>query len=84
MKVVKKIKETTIGIKLERKQLDAKEVKSKAKASSEYCLNETTFNIQNGDKPWKYILIPHSTVKLNMLLEFLVNMYGIVNLEDLK
>lgn len=84
MKVVKKIKETTIGIKLERKQIDAKEIKSKAKAASEYCLNATTFNIQNEDKPWEYILIPHSVVKLNMSLDFLINTYEIEKLEDLK
>ena len=47
---MKNFKETTVGIKLERKQLDAKGVKYKAKAASEYCLNVTTFNIQNWDK----------------------------------
>ena len=66
------------------KEIDDKDVKAKAKAALEYCLNATAFNIQNGGKPWKYILIPHSVVKLNMSLDFLVNMYGIENLEDLK
>ncbi|MGL5153297.1 MAG: hypothetical protein ACRC7N_22275, partial [Clostridium sp.] len=60
------------------------DVKAKAKAALEYCLNATAFNVENGGKPWKYILIPHSVVKLNMSLDFLVNTYEIEKLEDLK
>ncbi|MDU2683611.1 DEAD/DEAH box helicase [Clostridium sp.] len=66
------------------KEIDDKDVKAKAKAALEYCLNATAFNIQNEGKPWKYVLIPHSVVKLNMSLDFLVNTYGIEKLEDLK
>lgn len=66
------------------KELDANDVKAKAKAALEYCLNATAYNIQNGGKPWKYVLIPHNAVKVNMSLEFLVNMYGIERLEDIK
>ncbi|WP_097033375.1 hypothetical protein [Clostridium tertium] len=66
------------------KEIDDKDVKAKAKAALEYCLNATAFNIQNRGKPWKYILIPHSVVKINMSLDFLVNTYGIEKLEDLK
>lgn len=66
------------------KELDAKDVKAKAKAALEYCLNATAYNIQNGGKPWKYVLIPHNAVKVNMSLEFLVNMYSIEKLEDIK
>ncbi len=66
------------------KEIQYKDVKSKAKAALEYCLNATDFNVKNEGKPWKYVLIPHNAVKLNMSLDFLVNMYGIEKLEDLK
>lgn len=66
------------------KELDAKHVTAKAKVVLEYCLNVTAYNIENEGKLWKYILIIHNEVKINMSLDFLVNTYGIEKLEYLK
>lgn len=62
------------------KEIDDKDVKAKAKAALEYCINATVYNLKNGGKPWKYVLIPHNFVRVNMSLNFLVNEYGIENL----
>lgn len=66
------------------KELNANDVKSKAKAALEYCVNATEYNIQNGGKPWKYLLIPHNVVRLNMSLEFFSKEYEISELNDLE
>jgi type III restriction enzyme len=50
-------------------------VQSKAKAALNYCINATEYNQQINGKPWKYILIPHDAVKLNMSLQYLFNQY---------
>lgn len=54
-------------------------VRSKAKAALNYCINATEYNKQTGGKPWKYILIPHDSVKLNMGLEYLFNQFEVIN-----
>lgn len=51
------------------------EVQSKAKAALLYCKNATEFTTANGGKPWKYVLLPHDSVKLNMSLDYLVKQY---------
>lgn len=40
-------------------------VGAKAKAGVKYCASATEFNLDNGGKPWKYVLIPHDEVSLN-------------------
>ncbi len=42
------------------------EVQEKKKAGIEYCRCASEYNLQNNKKPWKYILIPSSEVKLNI------------------
>lgn len=54
-------------------------VKSKAKAALNYCINATEYNRQIGGKPWKYILIPHDSVKLNMDIEYLFSQYEVTD-----
>jgi energy-coupling factor transporter ATP-binding protein EcfA2 len=53
------------------------EVQEKAAAALEYCKHATEFNISNGKKPWKYVLIPHNAVLANMSLEHLTKSYEI-------
>jgi type III restriction enzyme len=46
--------------------IEIADVQEKAKAALYYCKNATDYTIQNGGKPWKYILIPHNVVMGNM------------------
>jgi len=47
-------------------QLQHPEVQEKARAALQYCRYATEYGQQNGGKPWKYLLIPHSEVLPNM------------------
>jgi type III restriction enzyme len=51
------------------------DVQKKAKAALEFCHNATEFNLANGGKQWKYILIPHNAVMLNMSFGSLMQMF---------
>ena len=55
--------------------MDTPEVQEKSQAALTYCMHATEFTSQNGGKPWKYILIPHDVVKLNMGFDTLVKHY---------
>ena len=55
--------------------MDTAEVQEKSQAALTYCMRATEFTAQNGGKPWKYILIPHDVVKLNMGFDTLVKHY---------
>ena len=52
--------------------IESADVQEKAQAALEYCKYATDFTIPNGGKPWKYILIPHNAVMVNMSFETLV------------
>ncbi|KXK28478.1 MAG: hypothetical protein UZ01_02657 [Candidatus Brocadia sinica] len=52
--------------------IESADVQEKAQAALEYCKYATDFTIQNGGKPWKYVLIPHNAVMVNMGFETLV------------
>lgn len=52
------------------KDISSEEVQSKAKAALLYCQNATEYTTANGGKPWKYILLPHDCVKLNMTFDY--------------
>ena len=51
------------------------DVLEKAKAALIYCKNATKYNLKNGGKVWKYILLPHDSVQENMTFEYLVKQY---------
>jgi type III restriction enzyme len=57
------------------KDIDSDEVKEKAKGAIHYCSNISKFTLENGKKPWTYILIPHEAVKVNMSFNGLVKQY---------
>jgi type III restriction enzyme len=48
------------------KDIETREVEEKAKSALEYCKNATEYTKQHGGKSWKYLLIPHDKVMLNM------------------
>jgi len=61
-----------IEIKAE-KDIDNNEVQEKATTGRKFCEEATTFNSQNRGKPWKYVLIPHTAVSLNMSFNSFIN-----------
>ena len=46
--------------------IESSEIKEKAQAAIQYCKYATEYTTQHGGKPWKYILIPHNAVMVNM------------------
>ncbi len=55
--------------------IETTEVKEKTKAAIEYCMHATEYTTKHEGKPWKYVLIPHGAIQLNMSLKFLVATY---------
>lgn len=44
------------------KDVNDPDVQAKAEAAREFCRRATEFTAQNGGKPWKYVIIPHTLV----------------------
>ena len=57
--------------------IETTDVQEKAHAASQYCNHASDFNSQNGGKLWKYILIPHNAVLVNMSFDTLVRKYEV-------
>lgn len=58
------------------------EISLKAKASCKYCKKVTEYNLHNGGKQWKYILIPHDILEMgNNSFDYLVKVYEYKNEE---
>jgi type III restriction enzyme len=55
--------------------IDTPDVQDKARAAIEYCKHATDYTSKNDGKPWKYVLIPHGSVQLNMSFGFLAKQY---------
>ena len=55
--------------------IETPEVQDKARAAIEYCKHATDYTSKNNGKPWKYVLIPHGSVQLNMSFGFLAKQY---------
>lgn len=51
--------------------IESSDVQEKSEAALQYCRHATDFTAQNNGKPWKYILIPHNAVQVNMSFEYL-------------
>lgn len=60
-------------------EISTSDTQEKAEAALQYCNYATEYTIQNGGKPWIYVLIPHNVVLLNMSFENLINKYNLVN-----
>jgi len=52
--------------------IESTDVQEKAQAALEYCKYATDYTISDRGKPWKYVLIPHNAVMVNMSFETLV------------
>ncbi len=59
--------------------IDSADVQEKSQAALTYCTHATEFTSQNTGKPWKYVLIPHDVVKLNMGFDTLTKHYEFRN-----
>lgn len=44
------------------KDVNDSDVQAKAEAAREFCRRATEFTAQNGGKPWRYVIIPHTLV----------------------
>jgi type III restriction enzyme len=53
-------------------QMDALDVQSKKQAAEKYCKHATDFTSMNEGKPWKYGIIPHSSVSRTSSFAFLI------------
>ncbi len=51
--------------------MEDSDVQEKTQAALQYCKYATEFTTQNGGKPWKFILIPHNMVQVNMSFDYL-------------
>jgi type III restriction enzyme len=58
-----------------RDDVESVQVQSKAEAAINYCNNATEYNRKIDGKPWRYILIPHDVVKMNMSISYLFEKY---------
>ncbi|NCC50462.1 MAG: type III restriction endonuclease subunit R [Spartobacteria bacterium] len=59
------------------RDIDSEEVQKKAQAALNYCTGASKFTAANGGKPWKYLLIPHDAVMLNMSFDGLARKYDV-------
>lgn len=59
------------------KDLGSADVRDKTKAAVQYCRNATAYNLEYGEKPWKYALIPHDKVSMQMGFLTLVGQFEI-------
>ena len=63
-----------VEVKAER-DMENPEVQEKAEAGKKFCESATEFNLRNRGKEWKYVLIPHNVIGLNMSFDNLINNY---------
>lgn len=54
------------------------DVQDKAKAAIQYCRYATEYNLEYGEKPWKYAIIPHDKVSMQMGFMTPVRRYEVV------
>lgn len=66
------------------KDIETREVQGKAKAALEYCKHATAYTLKNEGKPWKYVLIPHDIVQVNMSFKYLVEAYEKADITSLE
>lgn len=53
-------------------QMDDAIVLAKKEAAIKWCRNASDYTATNGGKPWRYVLVPHNAIAVNMTLDGLV------------
>lgn len=51
-------------------------VQAKKEAAIRWCKNASDYALANGGKPWRYVLIPHNAIAVNMTLDGLAGRFG--------
>lgn len=57
--------------------IESLDVQDKSRAALEFCKHATNYTTKNNGKPWKYVLIPHGSVQVNMSFAHLVKQYDV-------
>ncbi len=52
-------------------------VQAKKEAAIKWCKNASDYALANGGKPWRYVLIPHNAIAVNMTLDGLVGQFSV-------
>ncbi len=55
------------------KDVNDPDVQAKAEAACEFCRRATEFTAQNGGKPWRYVMIPHTLVDRGYTFSYILN-----------
>lgn len=55
--------------------IESSDVQEKSQAALLYCKYASDFTAQNGGKPWKYVLVQHNAVQVNMSFEHLMKTF---------
>ena len=53
-------------------------VLAKKEAAIKWCKNASDYALANGGKPWRYVLIPHNAIAVNMTVAGLAKQFGSV------
>ena len=77
--VVETAKEKLICEPKMEKDMESAEVKDKASAAVSWCAAATKHELENGGKPWRYVLIPHGAIQPSATLTGLVSRFGRAN-----
>ena len=59
-----------------RNELDNADVLSKKEAAEKWCERASAHTVENGGKPWRYLLIPHDAIAENITLVGLAQQFG--------
>ena len=59
------------------KDMTSADVQDKAKAAIQFCKHATEYNAEHGEKPWKYVLIPHDKISMQMGFMTLVGQFEV-------
>ncbi|TAJ77963.1 MAG: type III restriction endonuclease subunit R [Gallionellaceae bacterium] len=51
-------------------------VLAKKEAAIKWCKNASDYALANGGKPWRYVLLPHTAIAVNMTVDGLAGQYG--------
>lgn len=57
--------------------IETADVQAKSQAALEYCRHATNFTTQNNGKIWKYVLLPHNVVMVNMGFKLLMDRFEV-------
>jgi len=57
-------------------QMEEATVLAKKEAAIKWCKNASDYAASNGGKPWRYVLIPHNAIAVNMMLDGLAAQFG--------